>query len=50
VIVPVFVDNITLVSKSKEKIAELKAQLASCFKLRDFGPTSFVLGIEVLCD
>jgi hypothetical protein len=50
VIVPVFVDNILLVSKSKEKIAELKTQLASCFKLRDLGPTSFVLGVEVLCD
>jgi hypothetical protein len=50
VIVPVFVDNITLVSKSKEKIAELKTQLASCFKLRDLGPTSFVLDVEVLCD
>jgi hypothetical protein len=50
VIVPVFVDDIMLVSKSKEKIAELKTQLASCFKLRDLGPTSFVLGIEVLCN
>jgi hypothetical protein len=50
VIVPVFVDDMMLVSKSKEKIAEIKAQLASCFKLRDLGPTSFVLGVEVLRD
>jgi hypothetical protein len=50
VIVSVFVDNIMLISKSKEKIAELKTQLASRFKLRDLGPTSFVLGVEVLCN
>jgi hypothetical protein len=45
VIVPVFVDDITLASKSKEKIAEIKGLLAQRFKLRDLGPTSFLLGV-----
>jgi hypothetical protein len=45
VIVPVFVDDITLASKSKEKIAEIKGLLTQRFKLRDLGPTSFLLGI-----
>jgi hypothetical protein len=37
VIVPVFVDDITLASKSKPKIQMLKALLAKHFKLRDLG-------------
>jgi hypothetical protein len=45
VIVPVFVDDITLASKSKEKIAEIKGLLAQRFKLRDLGPTPFLLGV-----
>jgi hypothetical protein len=47
VIVPVFVDDITLASKSKAKISELKVQLAQRFKLRDLGATSFLLGVEI---
>jgi hypothetical protein len=47
VIVPVFVDGITLASKSKEKIAEIKSLLAQRFKLRDLGPTSFLLGVQI---
>jgi hypothetical protein len=47
VIVPVFVDNITLASKSKEKIAEIKSLLAQRFKLRNLGPTSFLLGVQI---
>jgi hypothetical protein len=47
VIVPVFVDDITLASKSKEKIAEIKGLLAQCFKLRNLGPTSFLLGVQI---
>jgi hypothetical protein len=35
VIYPVFVDNITFVSKSKAKIAELETAIAKHFKLRD---------------
>jgi hypothetical protein len=49
VICPVFVNNITFASKSKAKIAELKAAIAKHFKLRDLGPTTFQLGIEIIC-
>jgi hypothetical protein len=47
VICPVFVDNITFVLKSKAKIAELKAAIAQHFKLRNLGPTTFQLGVEI---
>jgi hypothetical protein len=47
VIVPVLVDDITLASKLKEKITEIKGLLAQCFKLRDLGPTSFLLGVQI---
>jgi hypothetical protein len=50
VICPVFVDDITFASKSKAKIAELKAAIAKHFKLRDLGPTTFQLGVEIIRD
>jgi hypothetical protein len=50
VICPVFVDDITFASKSKSKIAALKVELAKHFKLRDLGPTTFQLGVEVIRD
>jgi hypothetical protein len=50
VICPVFVDDITFASKSKTKIAALKVELAKHFKLRDLGPTTFQLGVEVIRD
>jgi hypothetical protein len=49
VIVPVFVDNITLASKSKEKIAKIKGLLAQRFKLRKLRPTSSILGVQINC-
>jgi hypothetical protein len=49
VIVPVFVDDITLASKSKEKIAKIKGLLAQRFKLRDLGPTLFLLDVQIDC-
>jgi hypothetical protein len=50
VIVPVFVDDITLASKSKPKIQMLKVLLAKHFKLRDLGALKQLLGIEILCN
>jgi hypothetical protein len=50
VIVPVFVDDITLASKSKSKIQDIKCELAKHFKLRDLGPTTFQLGVEIIRD
>ena len=46
-IVPIFVDDLTIASKSKERISEFKADLAKHFKLRDLGPTSFLLGVAI---
>jgi hypothetical protein len=48
VIIPVFVDNITLASKSKPKIQMLKTMLAKHFKLRDLGASKQLLGVEIL--
>nr|GAT43152.1 predicted protein [Mycena chlorophos] len=50
VIVPVFVDDITIASKNQPAVAKLKNDLKSAFKLRDLGPTSFLLGVEVIRD
>jgi hypothetical protein len=50
VIVPVFVDNITLASKSKPKIQMLKTMLAKHFKLRNLGASKQLLGVEILCN
>src|ERR1700753_3563211 len=47
VIVPVYVDDMTLVSRSKSKLAELKGGLRKYFKLRDLGPIEFLLGVKV---
>jgi hypothetical protein len=50
VIVPVFVDDLTLVSKSGARIKELKVALAKAFKIRDLGPTAFLLGVHITRD
>jgi hypothetical protein len=48
VIVLVFVDDITLASKSKPKIQMLKALLAKHFRLRNLGASKQLLGVEIL--
>jgi hypothetical protein len=50
VIVPVFVDDITLASKSVETLDSFVAEMSKHFKLRDLGPTSFLLGIGITRD
>jgi transposase InsO family protein len=47
IIVPVFVDDITLASKSSEALDKFVVELATHFKLRDLGPTSLLLGVEI---
>ena len=47
VTLPVFVDNITIISKVKSKIDWVKKMLAAVLKLKDLGPTSYLLGIKV---
>ena len=46
-IIPVFVDDITIAGKSKEAIQQVKDDLKAHFKLRDLGPTSWLLGVQI---
>ncbi|GLB43908.1 putative encoded by [Lyophyllum shimeji] len=47
VIVPVFVDDITLASKCIEALDKFVGELGTHFKLRDLGPTSYLFGIRI---
>jgi hypothetical protein len=50
IIIPVFVDDMTIVSKSQSAIQKVKDDLKSHFKLRDLGPTTWLLGVEISRD
>jgi hypothetical protein len=50
IIIPVFIDDMTIAAKSKQDIQKVKNDLKAHFKLRDLGPTSFLLGVEVKRD
>src|SRR4051812_32522015 len=50
IIMPIFVDDITLASSSQSAINSTIKDLAAHFKLRDLGPTSFLLGIQIIRD
>ncbi|KAJ3013542.1 hypothetical protein NUW54_g1564 [Trametes sanguinea] len=45
--IPVFVDDITIASKSLDSIQRVKEELRAHFKLRDLGPTSWLLGVKI---
>ena len=47
IIIPVFVDDITIAAKSKDAIQRVKDDLRTHFKLRDLGPTSWLLGVKI---
>ena len=47
VIVPMFVDDITLASKSAAKLDYFVTELSKQFKLWDLGATTFLLGVEI---
>jgi hypothetical protein len=47
IIIPVFIDDMTIAAKSKDDISQVKDELCSHFKLRDLGPTSWLLGVEI---
>ena len=47
IILPVFVDDITLACKSSSVLDQTVKELATHFKLHDLGPTSYLLGIKV---
>lgn len=46
-IVPVFVDDITIAGTDVAAIKELVGQLRKHFKLRDLGETSYLLGVKI---
>ena len=46
-ILPIFIDDITLASNSQPKINQTITELEMHFKLRDLGPTSWLLGISL---
>ena len=50
IIVPVYIDDVTLASKSKEALDRTVEELSKRFKLRDLGETKFILGVEVIRD
>ena len=50
IIIPVFIDDMTIASNSKEAIDNVKQQLRQHFKLRELGTTSWLLGVEIIRD
>lgn len=50
IIVPVFVDDVTIAAKSMESVRQVIEGLEKHFKLRDLGPTSYLLGVEIQRD
>ncbi|PIL36549.1 hypothetical protein GSI_00238 [Ganoderma sinense ZZ0214-1] len=46
-IIPVFVDDITIAGKDKAAIQRVKDDLRKHFKLQDLGPTSWLLGVQI---
>jgi hypothetical protein len=47
ILMPVFVDDITLACKDGAKIDSVVQELSQHFKLRDLGPTTQLLGLEI---
>ncbi|KAG8909153.1 hypothetical protein FRC01_007101, partial [Tulasnella sp. 417] len=47
VILPVFVDDVTVVSKDQERVKWVKSEISKHFKIKDLGPTSYLLGIKI---
>ena len=50
IIIPVFIDDMTIASKSKDNIRKVIQELKSHFKLRELGLTSWLLGVEIIKD
>ena len=50
VILPVFVDDCTFALNSLSLLDDLVVELSRSFKLRDLGPTTALLGIEIARD
>ena len=50
IIMPVYVDDITLASKSQAALDKAVSELSKHFKLRDLGETSYLLGVSIRRD
>ena len=50
IIVPVYIDDVTLASKSQESLDRTVEELSKRFKLQDLGETKFILGVEIIRD
>jgi hypothetical protein len=50
IIVPIHVDDITLASSSKTALDKAINDLSQHFRLKNLGPTSFLLGVEIIRD
>ena len=49
-IICVYVDDLLVASNNRPKLNKLKANLAAGFKMKDLGPLSYYLGVEVIRD
>ena len=47
IIIPVYVDDMTIAAKSREQYQFVRDELAKHFKLHDLGPTSYLLGVQI---
>ena len=45
-----YVDNLLLLGEDHSKIEDVKRQLGKLYQIKDFGPTSFYLGIRITRD
>ena len=50
IIMPIFIDDITIASSSAAESDRIVQELSEHFKLRDLGPISFLLGIQITRD
>jgi len=50
IIIPVFVDDLTLAATGHPLMDSIKAELQHKFKMWDLGPLHYILGIQVIWD
>ena len=47
-IITLYVDDILIIGNDKQKIAEFKSSISNVFKMKDLGPVSHLIGIEII--
>ena len=47
IIFPLYVDDMLVVGPNKDRITDLKAQLAREFEMKDLGPANKILGLQI---